>query len=62
MKKIFIFSITFFLVMSYNLTFANTLTSDAESRGINIACLSHLVEIESYHNLDGLNITFAHPD
>ncbi len=61
MKKFFIFSITFFLVMSYNLTFANTLTSEAESRGINSVCLSHLAEIESYHNLDGLNITFAHP-
>ncbi len=61
MKKFFIFSITVFLVMGYNIAFANTLTSEAESRGINIACLSHLVEIESYHNLDGLNITFAHP-
>jgi hypothetical protein len=61
MNKIFIFTITFFLVMSYNLAFANNLTSEAESRGINIACLSHLAEIESYHNLDGLNITFAHP-
>jgi hypothetical protein len=61
MKKFFIFSITVFLVMSYNIAFASTLTSEAESRGINSVCLSHLAEIESYHNLDGLNITFAHP-
>ncbi len=61
MKKNFIFSITVFLVMSYNIAFANTLTSEAEVRGINSVCLSHLAEIESYNNLDGLNITFAHP-
>jgi len=61
MKNFFIFSITVFLVMSYNIAFASTLTSEAESRGINSVCLSHLVEIESYNNLDGLNITFAHP-
>jgi len=61
MKNFFIFSITVFLAMSYNIAFASTLTSEAESRGINSVCLSHLVEIESYHNLDGLNITFAHP-
>ena len=61
MKKIFIFSIAFFLVIGYNIAFASTLTSEADSRGINSVCLSHLAEIESYHNLDGLNITFAHP-
>ena len=61
MKKNFIFSIAVLFSVIYNITFANTLTSEAEVRGINSVCLSHLAEIESYNNLDGLNITFAHP-
>jgi hypothetical protein len=47
--------------MNFSIAFANTLISEAESRGINNVCLSHLTKIEDYHNLDGLNITFAHP-
>ena len=61
MKKIYLFSITAFLTMNFSIAFASTLTSEAESRGINNVCLSHLTKIEDYHNLDGLNITFAHP-
>ena len=61
MKKIYIFSITAFLAMSSSISFASTLTSEAESRGVNNVCLSYLSQIEDYHNLDGLNITFAHP-
>ncbi len=61
MKKIYIFSITAFLTMSSSISFASTLTSEAESRGVNNVCLSYLSQIEDYHNLDGLNITFAHP-
>ena len=47
--------------MNFSIAFANTLISEAESRGINNVCLSHLTKIEDYHNLDGLNITFVHP-
>ncbi len=61
MKKIYIFSITAFLTMSSSISFASTLTSEAESRGVNNVCLSYLSQIEDYYNLDGLNITFAHP-
>ncbi len=61
MKKIYIFSITAFLTMSSSISFASTLTSEAESSGVNNVCLSYLSQIEDYHNLDGLNITFAHP-
>ena len=61
MKKIYIFSIIALLTMNFSIAFASTLTSEAESRGINNVCLSHLTKIEDYHNLDGLNITFAHP-
>ena len=61
MKKIYIFSVTAFLIMSSSIAFASSITSEAEKRGINDVCLSHLTQIEDYHNLDGLNITFAHP-
>ncbi len=61
MKKIYIFSIIALLTMNFSIAFASTLTSEAESRGINNVCLSHLTKIEDYHNLNGLNITFAHP-
>ena len=61
MKKIYIFSVTAFLAISFSTVFASTITSEAESRGINDVCLSHLTQIEDYHNIDGLNITFAHP-
>jgi len=45
-----------------NIVLAATLTSDAQKRGINSTCLSYLGQIEESYDLDGLNITFAHPD
>ena len=45
-----------------NIVFAETLSSDAQERGINSTCLSYLGQIEESYDLDGLNITFAHPD
>jgi len=45
-----------------NIVLAATLTSDAQERGINSTCLSYLGQIEESYDLDGLNITFAHPD
>ena len=61
MKKIIIFATTVFLTLSFIRVFANTLSSEAEARGINNACLLHLTQLEDYYDLDGLNITFAHP-
>ncbi len=61
MKKFIIFTITTLLALGFSRVFADTLTSEAEKRGINDVCLSHLSQIEDYHNIDGLNITFAHP-
>jgi len=49
-----------FLVLSTN-TYASSLTADAIERGINQTCSSYLSHIEESYNLDGLNITFAHP-
>ena len=61
MKKIIIFATIVFLTLSFVRVFANTLSIEAEARGINNACLLHLTQLEDYYDLDGLNITFAHP-
>ena len=45
-----------------NIVFASTLTNDALERGINSTCASYLAQIEESYDLNGLNITFAHPD
>ena len=44
-----------------NIVIAATLTSDAQERGINSTCSSYLSQIEESYDLNGLNITFAHP-
>jgi hypothetical protein len=45
-----------------NLGFANTLSNEAQNRGINSTCSSYLGQLEGIYNLDGLNLTFAYPD
>ena len=41
----------------------NYLAQDAQSRGINETCYtSYLGQIEESYDLNGLNITFAHPE
>ena len=49
-----------FLLLSTN-AFALSLSDDAIGRGINETCSSYLSQIEKSYNLNGLNITFAHP-
>ena len=44
-----------------NIAIAETLTIDAQERGINSTCTSYLGQIEESYGLNGLNITFAHP-
>ncbi len=61
MKKFIIFTITTFFALGFSRVFADTLAGEAEIRGIDSTCLSHLTQLEGYNNLDGLNITFAHP-
>ncbi len=61
MKKIIILLITAFLALSFSRIFASTLAIEAELRGINSNCLTHLTQLEDYYGLNGLNITFAHP-
>ena len=50
-----------FLLLSTN-AFALSLSDDAIGRGINETCSSYLSQIEKSYNLNGLNITFAHPE
>ena len=40
----------------------SNLSDDAKNRGINEVCQSYLSQIEKSFNLNGLNITFAHPE
>jgi hypothetical protein len=51
------------LMLSFSL-YANgsNLSDDARDRGINQTCSSYLSQIEKSYNLNGLNITFAHPE
>ena len=44
-----------------NIVIAATLAIDAQERGINSTCSSYLSQIEESYDLNGLNITFAHP-
>ena len=50
-----------FLLLSLNI-YASSLTDDAIKRGLNETCISYLSQIEKSYNLNGLNITFAHPE
>ena len=45
-----------------NIVIAATLASDAQKRGINSTCSSYLSQLEKSYDLNGLNITFAHPN
>ena len=49
------------LLLSSN-SFASSLAEDAINRGINETCSNYLGQIESSYELNGLNITFAHPE
>ncbi len=49
------------LLLSVN-TFASTLAEDARNRGISETCYTYLSQIEELYGLNGLNLTFAHPE
>ncbi len=48
-------------ILIVNIVFSATLSSDALERNINSTCSSYLGQIEEPYDLNGLNITFAHP-
>ena len=52
---------TVFLLLSVSV-YASSLSDDAIERGINETCSTYLGQIEKSYNLNGLNITFAHPE
>ena len=61
MKRYFkILLITIFTLIT-NIVIASALTNDALERGINATCASYLGQLEESFDLNGLNITFAHP-
>ena len=49
------------LLLSSN-SFASSLAEEAKNRGINLTCSNYLEQIEKSYSLNGLNITFAHPE
>ena len=55
---------TLTLIMLFCSLCANgsNLSDDARDRGINETCYSYLSQIEKSNNLNGLNVTFAHPE
>jgi len=52
---------TLLLLLCVNV-YASSLSDEALKRGINETCSSYLSQIEKSYNLNGLNITFAHPE
>ena len=50
-----------FLFLSVNV-YALSLSDDAIERGVSETCSTYLGQIEKSYNLNGLNITFAHPE
>ena len=44
-----------------NIVIADTLSSEAQKRGISATCSSYLGQLEESYDLNGLNITFAYP-
>ena len=44
-----------------NIVIAESLASEAQARGINSVCSSYIEQLSESYDLNGLNITFAHP-
>ena len=54
--------LTLFMLFCSLYANGSNLSDDARDRGINETCSSYLSQIEKSYNLNGLNITFAHPE
>ena len=48
-------------ILVTNIVIADTLTNEAQERGINSTCVNYLGQIAESYDLNGLNLTFAHP-
>ena len=62
MNNYWLKSLSLLLLFCSFCTHGSNLSDDAIARGINKTCSSYLSQIEKSYNLNGLNITFAHPD
>ena len=49
-------------ILISNIVISDTLSNEAQERGINSTCSSYLGQLEGIYDLDGLNLTFAYPD
>ena len=55
MKKLLL---TIIILIFSGFVYAGSLADEAKSKGINEVCQTHLEEIDSVYNLNGLNLTF----
>ena len=61
--NMFFHKILFFVVITLSITTnASNLSVDAKNRGIIDTCYNYLSQIEKSYEINGLNITFAHPE
>ena len=44
-----------------NIVIADSLANEAQARGINSVCSSYIDQLSESYDLNGLNVTFAHP-
>ena len=62
MNNYWLKSLSLLLLFCSFCTHGSNLSDDAIARGVIKTCSSYLSQIEKSYNLNGLNITFAHPD
>ena len=62
MNKYLFKSLSLLLLFCSFYSYGSNLSDDAIARGVNTTCSSYLSQIEKSYNLNGLNITFAHPN
>ena len=51
-----------FIILIFSNSNASSLFDDAIARKINETCSSYLGQIEEFYGLNGLNVTFVHPE
>mgnify|MGYP001102936511 CR=1 FL=1 len=61
MNNLFRLIVSTLVILISNIVFGDTLTNEAQERGINSTCVTYLGQIEESYDLSGLNLTFAHP-
>jgi len=61
MNNLFRFLVLTVSILISNIGIADTITNEAQERGINSTCVTYLGQIEESYDLSGLNLTFAHP-